>query len=124
MYIASIAWALLLTGYAFRRTRSLHVPLVLGGIFLDISLVAYLEWSRGAIEKAVSFDMNGLQQVHIAMSTVALVLYFPVLGLGMRLFGDSENYSLRDLHKRVALTALIFRTLGFIFMFSMLKQFR
>ena len=124
MYIATLAWLFLVSGYLSRKRRRAHVTLGLTGIFLDIALVVYLQVTRHAVQTAAAFTLKGLQQMHIGVSTVALVLYFPVLLLGMNLFHDSKNLRLRALHKRIAVTALIFRTLGFLFMFSMLTRFR
>ena len=73
------------------------------------------------MQTAMSFTLLPLQQAHVAVSTLALLFYFPVMLIGMQLYSDPENLKLRALHKRVALTALCLRTLGFALMFSMLK---
>lgn len=120
MWIASAMWVLLVVGYLFRRNRKIHVPFVLSGITGDIALVLYLEITKSAVESALKFDRSFLQQAHIAASTVALVLYFVVLYLGFRLLrGD---LSVRQRHVRIATTALCFRSLGFVLMFSMWKD--
>ena len=79
MYFATIAWLVLVIGYLQRRTRSRHVPLMLAGIFMDIGLVLYLELTKHAVETALEFKLSTLQQLHIASSSVALLLYFPLL---------------------------------------------
>ena len=119
MWIATTAWLLLVAGYLRRRDRRLHVRLMVSGIVLDILLVLYLQVTRSAIQSALAFSLKILQQVHIGFSTVALLLYFPVLYLGVRLVRGEKTPGLRERHMRVALAALAFRTLGFIFMFSM-----
>ena len=75
--------------------------------------------TRSAIQSALAFSLKLLQQVHIGFSTIALLLYFPVLYLGFRLWRGGGRPGLRDLHRKLACAALFFRTLGFIFMFSM-----
>ena len=122
MYLATLAWLSLVAGWCLRRKRRLHIPLVLNGIILDMSLVFYLELTRGAVETAVSFKLGALQQLHVGVSTVALILYFPVLWLGFRVFHNPGEEGVRKKHRRVAQLALIFRTLGFFLMFSMWHQ--
>lgn len=119
MYLATLAWLSLVAGWFLRKKRRLHIPLVLNGIFLDMSLVLYLEMTRGAVETAVSFKLGAVQQLHVGVSTVALILYCPVLWLGYRLFHEPENIAVRKNHRGFAQTALLFRTLGFLLMFSM-----
>ena len=122
MYIATGAWLMLVLGVFARKTRRVHVPCMLVGIATDIALVLYLQVTREAIQTALSFKLELLKQIHIGLSTVALVLYFPVLYLGFRLLQGKGSYKLRMLHIRVAVTAFFFRCLGFMFMFSMLKH--
>ncbi len=124
MYIASIAWIFLVSGWLARKNRRAHITLALTGIYLDVALVAYLQVTRGAVQTAMSFTLSALKQAHIGVSTVAFVLYIPVLILGTKLLKNPADGELRKIHKNVALAALIFRTLGFVFMFSMLEQFR
>ncbi len=119
MWLASVAWILLAIGYCRRRNKAQHVPLMLTGITLDITLVLYLQFTREAIQTALSFSLTPWQQIHIGFSTAALLLYFPILYLGFRLQGGNCDVSLRQLHIRLGTLALILRTLGLIFMFSM-----
>ncbi|MFN8388652.1 MAG: hypothetical protein U0136_00005 [Bdellovibrionota bacterium] len=121
MWVATIAWLLLSTGYFLRRRRALHITLMLTGIFMDISLVLFLEVSRGAIETALSFSLSLMKQLHIAASTTAFLLYFPVLYLGSQLVRGTGDARTRERHVRLATLALLFRTLGFFLMFSMWK---
>ncbi|MCB9029781.1 MAG: hypothetical protein H6619_01910 [Deltaproteobacteria bacterium] len=118
MYIATFAWACMLLGFLRRHDRAKHVPLMLTAIFTDIALVLYLQITREAIQKAVSFTLEMLQMIHIGFSTVALLLYFPVLFLGFKLL---KGHDVKKWHVRFALTAFFFRTMGFFFMFSMLE---
>ena len=122
MWIATAAWACLVCGYLKRKDRTTHVALMRTGIFLDIALVLYLQVTRGAIQTALGFSLELLKQLHIGASTVALVLYFPVLYLGYLLVQNKGTPRTRELHIKIATTAFIFRTLGFILMFSMWKS--
>jgi len=122
MWIASVAWLLLALGYTQRRNRKRHVPLVLAAIGMDIGLVLYLQFTRSAVQKALEFSLKILQQIHIGFSTLALLLYFPILFLGFKLLRGDRDPKTRLLHIRIATIALIARTLGFCFMFSMWKD--
>lgn len=122
MYIASFAWVCLVLGYSRRHDLKQHIPLVAAGIILDILLVLYLQFTRSAIQTALGFSLGPLQQIHIGFSTIALLLYFPTMYLGYKLKTDLGNGELRGTHKKVAISSLIFRTLGFLFMFSMWKH--
>lgn len=118
MYIATLAWILLSSGLVARKQKALHVGLMMTAISLDIALVLYLQITRGAVQTALSFTLSPLEITHIAFSSCALLLYFPVLFLGFRLLRQSSA-QLRRWHVRLALSAYIARTSGFLFMFSM-----
>jgi hypothetical protein len=120
MYIATVAWVLLSIGVLFRKRRGVHVSLMITGIVLDIGLVLYLQVTREAVQTALEFSLKPLEQVHIGFSTLALVLYFPVLFLGFKLL-LGPTASLRKLHITLGSMAYVFRSAGFIFMFSMLQ---
>ena len=122
MWIATVAWLCLMSGYLARKKRSTHVNLMRAGIFLDIGLVLFLQFTRGAIQTALSFELALLKQLHIAASTIALLLYFPILYLGFQLLKGKGTAEMRARHIRLGTTALIFRTLGFLLMFSMWKS--
>lgn len=125
MGMAAAAFFLLCLGLYHRKTPKVHVPLVNIGIAIDLLLVLVLEFERSAIETAISFTLTSLQQAHIGASTIALVLYFPVLGLGwLQYSGKKVGPRIRLVHIRLGLTAFAFRTLGFILMFSMLPKYR
>ncbi len=119
MLIASLAWILISFGVVYRKNKPKHLVFVLSGIFLDIALVLYLEFTKNAIEKAAEFNLPILQQTHVILSTIAFLLYFPLLYVGTSLAWGRKD--LRNLHINLALTTYFFRTLGLMFMFSMAK---
>lgn len=121
MYIASAAWILIVTGYLNRSTRSRHVPLVLSGIILDLLLVVYLQLTRDAVETALSLEVSLLGGIHIICSSLAGILYFPLFYTGILLISHNESPAIRKTHRLLGTTALLFRTLGFLFMFSFIK---
>ena len=121
MYIATIAWLLLVVGFALRKNHQMHPYLMFSGITTDLVLVLYLQVTRSAVQKAASFTLDGLQMTHIGFSTLAILFYFPTLYFGIKLHRGGDVSALLPWHKRVALPALVFRSLGFVFMFSMIE---
>ena len=123
MMIATFNFCLLLLGFSFRhRSKSVHASLMTLGILSDISLVLLLQIQRNAVQTAVAFRLSPLNQAHVICSTLATLLYFPVLFYGWKLYQNtSARGNTRLIHKRLGLAALFFRTLGFLLMFSMLK---
>jgi uncharacterized membrane protein YozB (DUF420 family) len=120
--LATLAFVLIVLGWTQRRRRSRHVPLVLTGIGLDLGLVVWLEVTRGVVEKVAGASEHApfsvVRWVHIASSTLAVVLYLPTLWLGFRLMRDSADLVLRKRHEVVASLALVMRTIGFVCMWG------
>jgi len=85
-------------------------------------IVLTLEMQRHAINTALAFSLSPMQQAHIAMSSVATGLYFPVLFLGWKALLRPISRKQLQLHRRLALTAYTFRTLGFLLMFALLGR--
>jgi hypothetical protein len=124
MSVAGFAYALMITGVLVRkRHRALHALLMGTAIGLDLMVVLLLEIQRNAVATAASFTLSPLQQAHIAASSIATLLYFPVLTLGLiRLKNPSAAEALRGWHMKLGILAFIFRSLGFLLMFSMLNR--
>jgi len=116
--IASIAYTSLLVGLLYRKDRSMHVPFMAVGIGLDTLLVLVLQVQRGVIQGAVTDTYTTLQYLHIGSSTIAFVLYFPLVYFAVRQYRGIGSPQGRLWHIRIALTAFVFRTLGFGLMFS------
>ena len=121
MLWASLAFLLLLWGAWLRKQRLPHIILMNLGIALDTLLVLKLQINRDAVQTAMEFSLGPWEQLHIGASTVALVLYLPVLLLGwQRHLGYARGAGSRRWHIRLGVSALLFRTIGFFMMFSML----
>lgn len=121
MVVATISYFCLLMGLAFKKRKKVHAALMGTGIFIDLAIVLILEVTRHAVNTALDFSLSPLQQLHIATSTIATVLYFPVVALGVfRFLGKGDSDRSRRLHMKLGISAFVFRTLGFLLMFSLL----
>jgi hypothetical protein len=122
MFVATVSYATMVTGLYFRRQKNIHYRLMSTSIVLDLLVVLILEISRDAVATAAAMKLPPMHQAHIFASTIAVVLYFPVLTLGrLRLKGNNSRKVL-SAHKKLGIMAFIFRTLGFILMFSLLQK--
>jgi hypothetical protein len=118
MTIATFNYLLILAGFlARKKDRRLHVRLVSLGILFDLCLVLILEFQRDAIATAMSFKLSLLNQAHIYSSSLATVLYIPQAITGYRL---QKSEGPRKAHQILGFLVLLFRTLGFLLMFSMI----
>ena len=124
MWLASLAYACILMGFVVRQTnRRLHVSLMSVGITMDLLLVLILEFQRHAVATALEFSLNPIQQTHVVVSSFATLLYFPIVVLGFISYQNaSPSLKIRKWHMRFGIAAFIFRTLGFLLMFSMLSR--
>ncbi len=116
--VAAIAYAFLVAGVLKRRDRRVHPWLMASGIGIDTALVLVLQVQRNVIQEAMTNTYTGWQSGHILSSTLAFALYFPVVWLGLRQWRGRGGPSGRLWHIRVAITAFVFRTVGFVLMFT------
>lgn len=122
MGAATFAYALMAFGLFLRkRSRPWHRRLMFGAMGIDLSLVLLLELQRSAIETVASLELAPLPFAHVLCSTLALVLYAPLIYLGQKLW-KAENPRLRQWHLRLGITAFVLRSLGFLLMFSLLGR--
>jgi hypothetical protein len=122
MLAASLSYSLMILGVLNRKNTRVHAPVMGTAISIDLLIVLTLEIQRHAVNTALEFSLTPLQQIHIGFSTLATVLYFPIVALGLlRLKGRTGENS-AHWHKRLGVAAFIFRTSGFILMFSMLDK--
>ena len=75
LHAASIlVCVLLILGVLARRRKRTHIPFMIAAIGIDLTIVAIIEFGRGAIASAQA-KMGPLMIVHITMSVLVLVLY-------------------------------------------------
>jgi hypothetical protein len=124
LWFATFAFILLLLGFSVRHSRrDLHVGLMCGGMGLDLIIVILLEFGRDAVATAIGPGLTPFQQLHVASSTLAVLFYLPVFGLGMARWRNPDSSpALKRWHKRLGYCALACRTVGFLFMFSIVGK--
>ena len=114
--LATLAFALLVAALFTHRNRKLHVPLAISGMALDLALVLILEFSRGVIVMTVEKDWSWTQWTHIGSSTLAVLMYFPVMWYGIQILRGAAGKKARSAHKHSAHLAITLRAIGFGFM--------
>lgn len=118
MSLASLSYFLIVWGFLVRKTNKIqHIRLMNTGILIDLGLVLTLEYQRQAIDTALSFNLSWPEQAHIGFSTLATVLYIPLLITGWRMY-LKPNPKIKKVHLPLGVSAFVFRSLGFIFMFT------
>lgn len=120
MTIAAFNYLLILAGFLVRnKDRRIHVRLVSLGILFDLCLVLILQLERDAVGTAMSLKLSALNQAHIYTSSIATALYIPQAITGYRLrMGEGP----RKAHRILGMLVILFRTLGFLLMFSMIES--
>ena len=120
MAVATLAYGAIICGFVARKDRITHIRLMSTGILIDLSLVLTLEFQRDAIGKAIGGTLNTWQLSHIVASTFAVLCYLPAGYLGWKMASGRKTAAIQKSHKICGFSALIFRTIGFILMFSFL----
>jgi hypothetical protein len=122
MGIASLSYFLMVSGLIYRQERMVHVRLMTAAIAIDVLLVLTLEITKSAVETAASLKLIWPQQMHIGFSLLAVLFYIPVVYLGRKRFLGKATTTQKNRHLKMGITAFVFRTIGYIFMFSMLMD--
>lgn len=120
MAFAGLTYFTLVFGLVNKKNKYLHVRLMSTAMIVDVSLVLLLEIQRNAIETTLESNLNWMQQTHIYSSTLAVLFYIPAAILGYKLYNNLK--SSRAWHLRLGGLAFLFRTIGFILMFSLIEH--
>jgi hypothetical protein len=121
MWIATAAWVVLTLGVVCWAFHRVHLLLVLTAILVDLALVLYLQFTRGAVQQAIRFDRPALAQFHILVSALAVLLYVPTVLFALRMLKDRTRQGYRPTYVRTLWAAYAMRTVGFILTFSMVR---
>lgn len=123
MGVASFSYGLMIIGLIFRRKTFLHLRLMTAAMITDVLLVLAIEIKRHAIATAISLSLSPLQQTHIYVSSLAMLLYLPASMAGNKarqLNRNSPNRLRR--HRILGIIVFVLRSLSFALMFSMLNR--
>ncbi|MGB0714635.1 MAG: hypothetical protein ACPGXK_02080 [Phycisphaerae bacterium] len=101
---------LLVVGVVMRRVRTVHIPLMVSAIAIDLAMVLYIEFSRGAVKSAQA-KLGTLMIVHIAISIGVLVLYGIHVYTGIRM---SRGAKVGGIHGKIMIPTVGLRILNLI----------
>ena len=82
-------------------------------IIWDILLILQIELGRGAINKASQAMTNTMMlNIHVSIAVSTVLLYFALIYTGRKFLKGQT--SIRPLHRKLGISAVIMRTLTFI----------
>lgn len=110
-YVSLVALLLVALGLALRRRAKLHMALMTAAFLVDLALLLYVEFTRQAVEKALSGG-DALLYFHIAVSLGVLVLYVLQIRLGLRLYRGQPIVRVR--HRQLGVVFVVLRLLNFV----------
>lgn len=105
-----IIYCFILFGITLHKKRALHRKLMKLSFLFDLLLLFYIEAGRHAIEKAMDLP-DGLLGIHIIVAVLTMLIYPIVLYSGSRFYKGEIR---RIIHRNLAYTFLLFRTLNLI----------
>lgn len=101
-------FVLIFIGVALRKNRKVHPPIMITCFLVDLALVLYLEFTRGAIKEAADRVMEPMMLIHIIVATLSIGLYVALLITGTKVLRGAPE-KLQRIHKRFAITFLVNR---------------
>lgn len=119
MALATMTYCFLIYGIFFVADRKTHRLVMMTSITMDILLVLFLELSRQAIKTTVSNELNIFQLGHVLSSTIAIVFYLITAYYGHKAF---NGQAVGKIHIKLGWLAFIFRSVGFVLMFSLIEK--
>lgn len=105
--------SLMIYGLMNRKIKTKHTKIMKTAILWDLLLVAQIELSRSAIDKASKVFSNPvLLNIHVTLAISTVLLYGLIFFTGRKLeLGDE---SVRKFHKKVGITTFTIRILTLI----------
>lgn len=99
---------LIFYGLYHRKNRYKHIKIMKLAIIWDLLLVAQIELTRGAVEKASKVFSNPLLlNIHVTLAVSTVVLYLLVFLAGRKLERGEE--SIRKVHKFLGILTVLTR---------------
>lgn len=100
--------ALLFFGVSKRKVKFLHMKIMKSAIIWDLLLVAQIELTRSAIDKASKVASNPtILNIHVSLAISTVLLYLAIYLTGSKLAKGKEE--LRNYHKILGFTTLTVR---------------
>lgn len=100
--------SLMIYGVYHRRNRFKHVKIMKTAIIWDLLLVAQIELTRGAVEKASKAMSNPMiLNIHVSLAVSTVLLYILIAITGTKLKNGNEG--IRKVHKTVGIITLTTR---------------
>ena len=109
--VSTLVIGLLITGLLLRGRPAVHPKLMITAFTLDVLLVLYIEFTRGAVERVLS-DFGPLLWFHAAVSLVVLFAYVGMAVLGRRLLRGDLAGSVH--HRNLGIAFCILRSLNYV----------
>ncbi len=110
---SALILSLIFLGVAWRRQRRKHVRTMIFAILWDVLLIAQIEFSRHAVEKASQVMKNPIiLNVHVSLAVSCVVLYVMMGVTGRKLLLGQSN--VRPLHRNLGWGTLALRIAVFI----------
>lgn len=112
--ISTVVVVLLCVGLWKRKNPNIHIPVMASAFVIDFLLVLYIEWSRNVVEMVVNeaAHMSLLLKIHVPISIVAFLMYFPLITLGVVVRRGGAQW--QPWHKKIGYTFVIFRGANYI----------
>jgi hypothetical protein len=102
---SGIVLAMIFVGFAFRRKRRIHIPIMVMSFVLDLTSVLYLELARDVIFKAYDTVSKGVMQIHLFFAVVTLVGYGIAMYTGRKIAKGAPVSALHRINAFCFLTA-------------------
>ncbi|MBN8554247.1 MAG: hypothetical protein J0L93_02285 [Deltaproteobacteria bacterium] len=119
MAIATFSYFCMVMGILNRKKNRLaHIRWMSLAMLIDLSIVGILEYQRDAIQTTIDMKLGFVQQIHIAVSLMAVLFYFPTIYFGWMLYWGKRTLRLKT-HKWLGILVFLLRTIGFVTMFKM-----
>jgi hypothetical protein len=104
-------------GIYLRCQRAIHIKMMTTAIIWDLILIAQIELTRGAINKAANSMMltettRLILNIHVALAVSSVLLYLCMIITGRKLLKGS--LTIRPKHKVLGWTTYVVRILTFI----------
>lgn len=112
LHIAStLVLVLVVTGLLNRRRPNIHLKFMVAAFTVDLLLVLYIEFTRGAVERVAS-QVDSLLWFHAGVSLAVLLSYVAMIALGRQLL--TGQMTARATHRNLGIAFCVLRSLNYV----------